>query len=179
MKQKLKLWKNREINNPEVKLFYADYWCSDGDGISLYIETDETGFTLNCFSGIPASKIWIDEVDFSSIWKFNAKYTEEMYDYTFEQRCILIADYFCNLFCEYKDVSNMTEEKENEIINDIIWKEYPERTQGGQTCGKIVYGVTLIHETLDIRITVACERSQLKNKEIALKLFKQFLKIIE
>lgn len=71
----------------------------------------------------------------------------------------------------------MTKEEENQIIAELRWEEYPKRIPGGQSVGVTGGGVTLISDSMDIRITIAYERSQLKNKETALELFRKFLEI--
>ena len=82
-----------EKNIPKHTLWYSNYYCSDGDGIGLYIERDKGGFSLNCFSGIPASEIYIDEVDFGVFQdKCNLDHREP-----FEKQCCQIADYLCRI----------------------------------------------------------------------------------
>ena len=84
---------------PKYTIWVADYWCSDGDGVELYIEKDEGGFELECFSGIPASKIYIDEVDFN-VFQYAPNKIEELdFREPFELQCIRIADYLCQKFC--------------------------------------------------------------------------------
>ena len=85
---------------PQHQLWLSSYYCSDGDGVELYIEKD--GFELECFSGIPGSKIYIDEVDFGVFQCEPNKVDGLDFREPFEQSCIRIADYICGKFCEYK-----------------------------------------------------------------------------
>ena len=87
---------------PEHALWHSGWYCSDGDGAELFIEKDNSGFTLECFSGIPASSIYLDEVDFGVFWK-KAGLSEINNPIDFELKCVMIADYLCGLFCEWKD----------------------------------------------------------------------------
>ncbi len=86
----------------------SSWFCSDGDGVSLYIDNKENnisiGFQLNCFSGIPASQIYIDNVDFGTMWK-KAKQDIPIGIYDYEEQCVIIADYLCSLFCEWIDTT--------------------------------------------------------------------------
>ena len=78
---------------PNHTLWHSHYYCSDGDGAELYIERDKSGFSLHCFSGIPASEIYIDIVDFNVFQNdCDLNYKE-----SFEKQCCQIADYFCRL----------------------------------------------------------------------------------
>ena len=81
----------------EHQLWTSQWWCDDGDGVELYIEKDKSGFELNCFSGIPASKIYIDVVDFGVMWnKAFSELVDEVepiQNYTFVQQCIMLADW--------------------------------------------------------------------------------------
>lgn len=87
--------------SPEHQLWYSNYYCSDGDGVSLYIAKDLGGFKLECFSGIPASKIYIDEVDFG-VFQYKPNKIEGLdFREPFENKCVKIADYICRKFCEY------------------------------------------------------------------------------
>lgn len=91
---------------PTCDHWIADYSCSDGDGISLYVDKDSFGklkssFELSCFSGIQASTIHIDEVDFEAVWD-KAGYKVPIGSFAFAEKCIMLADYFCRLFCEWK-----------------------------------------------------------------------------
>jgi len=92
-----------EKDLPEHELWYSNYFCSDGDGVQLYIEKDKGGFELECFSGIPASKIYVDEVDFG-VFQYAPNKIEELdFKEPFEYQCIRIADYLCRKFCEWSE----------------------------------------------------------------------------
>lgn len=82
-------------------LYDSGWQCQDGDMAELYIEKDNTGFDLECFSGIPASSIHVDSVDFITF-----KESVESLDFKepFEKQCFKIANYLCSLFCEWIDV---------------------------------------------------------------------------
>lgn len=91
----------------EYQLWTSQWWCDDGDSVELYINKDKGGFELSCFSGISASKIYIDVVDFSIMWR---KAFGELIDeikpiqkYTRVQQCVMIADWLCSKFCEWID----------------------------------------------------------------------------
>jgi len=66
------------------------------------------------------------------------------------------------------------EDKENRkklILEGIRWEISISRRPGGQSCGLITPKVILIHDDLDIQITVGYHRSQHKNRESALLIF--------
>lgn len=104
-----KVWTMRN-ELKEHQLWTSQWWCDDGDGVELYIENDKGGFELNCFSGIPSSSIYVDIVDFGTLWsnviKNSNNKLEPIKNYTHIQQCVIIADWLCSLFCEYTDVSN-------------------------------------------------------------------------
>ncbi len=87
--------KHRE--NDRVIAYVSDWYCSDGDSAMLYIEKDEGGFELRCFSGIPASSIYVDQVDFE-VFQYKIQ-PDGITKVGFNERCFLIADYLCSLFC--------------------------------------------------------------------------------
>lgn len=92
------IWKlKRDLTN--WQLWTVNYWCPDGDGISLYISKTKDSLELECFSGIGRSKIIIDEIEFSYL----SNKIEIDFSKPFELQCLTIADYFCRLFCEYKE----------------------------------------------------------------------------
>ncbi len=76
----------------------GEYYSSDGDGVSLFIE--KGGFELRCFSGIPASSIFIDVVDFMVFQHEPNKIADFDVKEPYELLCIRIADYICNKFCD-------------------------------------------------------------------------------
>jgi len=66
------------------------------------------------------------------------------------------------------------EDKENRkklILEGIRWEITIPKRLGGQHCGLITPKITLIHDDLDIQITVGYHRSQHKNRESALLIF--------
>ena len=87
---------------PEYQLWAADYWCPDGDGAELYISNDKSHFELECFSGIGASKVVMHDIEFTYL---HDKVKSLDFREPFEAQCVRIADYFCRLFCEYREVS--------------------------------------------------------------------------
>lgn len=95
-----------EIEKDDFQLLASKWWCDDGDGADLIIEKDNSGFELFCFSGIASSKIKINTVDFGVLWR--KAFGEELpiNNYTHVQQCVMIADWLCSLFCEWKDVSS-------------------------------------------------------------------------
>lgn len=80
-------------------LWNANWYSLDGDGIRLYINKDQTGFSLECFSGIPASSINIDSIDYGNLW-YKATFIESISDYTYIQQSVILANYLCQKFCE-------------------------------------------------------------------------------
>lgn len=97
-------WMQRPLDSDEYEHWTSPWQCSDGDNVTLYIHKDserEKSFNLYCFSGIPASNIFIDYVDFGVMWEKATQGKLEFSDYTATQRCIIIADYLCSLFCKY------------------------------------------------------------------------------
>jgi hypothetical protein len=97
------VWKHRkELPDAKCDLWDADWCSSDGDGVSLYIDkltNTSGGFELCCFSGIPASKIYVDNVDFGTMWR-KANYKTRINEHTYEEQCVMIADYLCEIFCD-------------------------------------------------------------------------------
>ena len=94
---------------PKHSLWWADYYCSDGDGVELYIEKQEEsphggGFELCCFSGIPSSHIYIDSVDFEVFYYAPNKIEGLDFEEPFENQCCRIADFLARKFCEYKKI---------------------------------------------------------------------------
>lgn len=87
----------------EYKLWSANYLCPDGDGIGLYIANDNGHFELECFSGIGVSKIIMHDIEFSYL---QDKVKDLNFKEPFEIQCCKIADYFCRLFCEYKEADD-------------------------------------------------------------------------
>lgn len=83
----------------EYQLWVADYWCPDGDGIELYI--GDGHFELSCFSGIGGSVIKMQDLDFTYI---QDKVSGLDFREPFEVQAVKVADYFCRLFCEYREV---------------------------------------------------------------------------
>ncbi len=101
-------WIREDKELPDHILWTSSFWCEDGDQAELYIEKDFGGFELECFSGIPASHIYLDEVDFGSMMLKVARTNPDIAatNPSWEEQCIIIADYLCSLLCEYKDVSD-------------------------------------------------------------------------
>ncbi len=95
-----------DCNGQQNCTIWTSSWiCLDGDVATLYIDNklnnSGVGFTLECFSGAQASKIYISDTDFGSMWA-KTSYGEipiSIYDY--EEQCVIIADYLCSLFCKW------------------------------------------------------------------------------
>lgn len=106
-----RVWDMRtDFEHENIQAWHSMWWCDDGDGVELYIEKDKSGFELSCFSGIPASKIIIDVVDYGTLWNkafddILDSHVQPIQNYSFVQQSIMLADWFCRLFCEWKDVS--------------------------------------------------------------------------
>jgi hypothetical protein len=94
-------WRSKEITSESHELWVSDFYSSDGDGIRLYIQKDKGGFSLYCFSGIPASNIFIDGVDFG-VFNYSPNKIDDLdFNESFETQCVKIADYLCGKFCKY------------------------------------------------------------------------------
>ena len=63
------------------------------------------------------------------------------------------------------------EQIKQEIIKSIKWETVRSNVTGGQSCGMMDTGITLISEETGVNISISCYRSSLKNKELALILF--------
>lgn len=88
---------------PELLYYTSDFTCLDGDPVKLYIEKSTYlsagGFELCCFSGIPASAIKIDAVDFPVLWE-KAGIKASMANFSYTDVCIGISSYLCDIFCQ-------------------------------------------------------------------------------
>lgn len=100
---------------PEHELWGSSYFSSDGDGIELYIEKDNGGLELSCFSGIGASKIYIDSMDFGVFQYAPNKIKSLDFEEPFNVQCLKIAEYLCSIFCEKL---NKSKESPTEIIKN-------------------------------------------------------------
>jgi hypothetical protein len=102
----------RRTNLKYVQLWDSGWFCNDGDSALLYICKDIPGFELRCFSGIPASSyINVELVDFAALWDKVVNINSDIGaigNYTVAQQSIIIADWLCSLFCEYKELTNKT-----------------------------------------------------------------------
>jgi len=61
-----------------------------------------------------------------------------------------------------------------QLIENIKWR-VPNRGSGGQVVGLCRSDVTLVSEEVNFEITIGYYRSQIKNKELALTLFRLYL----
>jgi hypothetical protein len=86
----------------------SNYYLSDGDHVRLYIQEDKRVFELYCFSGIPASNIFIDSVDFSVFQHDPNKVDDLDFSESFHIQCIKIADYMCRKLCKYDEKKTST-----------------------------------------------------------------------
>lgn len=85
----------------KVSLWTSDFVCKDGDLAELYVEKDGSGFELNPFSfdRFGYSKIIIEESDYALLWSI-AYNDDNFNNFTYEQQSVLLANYFCELFCK-------------------------------------------------------------------------------
>lgn len=90
---------NWQKDTKEFYVWTGQWYSLDGDGVRLYVQRNETGFSLECFSGIPSSAINIDSIDYGALWH-KAGFLQPIGDYTYVQQSVLIANYLCSLFCE-------------------------------------------------------------------------------
>ena len=86
----------------------SNYYSSDGDGIRLYIQKDKGEIVLYCFSGVPASNIFIVSVDFSVFQHDPNKVDDLDFSESFHIQCIKIADYMCRKLCKYDEKKTST-----------------------------------------------------------------------
>ena len=86
---------NKHNETKKIEIYGSNWICPDGDNVNLYIYRDESGLQLNCFSGIPGSNIYINEIDFN---RFDIDFNK-----SFKEQCFDISDYLCSLLCEKVD----------------------------------------------------------------------------
>ena len=72
----------------------------------------------------------------------------------------------------------MEEINQEWFLNQAKIEAYPKHQTGGQTVGMSPRGVRLICPETDFQVTVSYERSMIKNRDICVKLYKEFLKEI-
>jgi hypothetical protein len=101
-------WRLTEAISPNYSKWVSSYYSSDGDGVRLYIRKNKKGFKLECFSGIPASSIHIDSVDFGVFQHDPNKVDNLDFSAPFYIQCIKIADYLCGKFCKYDEKKTTT-----------------------------------------------------------------------
>ena len=91
-------WTLAKDDLPKNLLYTSAFWkCQNGEEAELYIARDKGGFELECFSGVPASQIYIDNVDFSMFWEKAG--LDKIKNPSFETQCFMIADHLCAFFC--------------------------------------------------------------------------------
>lgn len=88
-------WRAKLDSRPtNARKWYSGNWISsDGDGVTLCILEEDQEFELYCFSGISASWIIINSLDFSCFPTIE-------HSASFEDQCFQIADQLCEKFCE-------------------------------------------------------------------------------
>jgi hypothetical protein len=99
------IWLKRGINK-STTFWTSDYYSADGDGVSCYVDSDARAFTLQCFSGIPASSIYIDHLDYECIWVKTKYKDQSIGKYSFIEQSLILADYFCTIHCEFISTKN-------------------------------------------------------------------------
>ena len=99
------IWRKRSVKKG-VTLWTSSYYSADGDSVNCYIDSVGKGFQLQCFSGIPASYISIDLLDYESIWRNIKLVDKSMYKCSFLEQTLIIANHFCSIHCEYVDISS-------------------------------------------------------------------------
>ncbi len=100
-----KKWKKRG-DTQNYEQWGSKWFCPDGDSAELHINKDGEGFAIKCFSGIGGSEIAIEKKDFGTLWRgiFKEKTLDvPIENCTYVQRCIILADFFCGLFCEWSE----------------------------------------------------------------------------
>jgi protein subunit release factor B len=62
------------------------------------------------------------------------------------------------------------------ILDEVVFESYPKIEQkGGQTCGTMPTGITLICKAAGFEVSINNYRSQIKNRELAILLFELYL----
>lgn len=64
---------------------------------------------------------------------------------------------------------------DEDIVKLIKWEQFPKIETGGQTCGVIPRGMTLVCEEMGFKVSINNFRSGFKNKEMCLMLFELYL----
>lgn len=95
-------WIKYEVASKEIEQWNSTWSCDDGDGALVHINKDGSGFSLRCFSGIPASEIFIDILDFGVLWR-KAKIFKAINKLSYVEQCLHICDYLCEQFCSTED----------------------------------------------------------------------------
>ena len=74
---------------------------------------------------------------------------------------------------ELKEDKKRINQLKYDLKDGLLWtiERAPTEIVGGQSCNGVKYGTTCLCKELDIKITVGAYKSQIKNKELALKLF--------
>ncbi len=97
-----KNWKKSDakLRETNTELWKSDWYSSDGDTVQLFFKERPNNliFDLYCFSGIPASFIRVDDVDFGALLLYIT--LKEDKKYTTKELALEVADYLCGLFCE-------------------------------------------------------------------------------
>jgi len=71
-----------------------------------------------------------------------------------------------------KIIKGMDKNKlKEQIKKDIVWETIDPHRSGGQSCGVPIFVQTLSSNDLNIKISIGCKRSSLKNRDLAYLLF--------
>ena len=91
------VWRESKRGASDKTVWTSNYICSDGDYAEMLI--GDGSFELHCFSGIPASHIYVDDVDFGVFQCAPNKVDGLDFREPFENQCARIADHLCSKFC--------------------------------------------------------------------------------
>ncbi len=101
MIRELKDWRIRKDGEHLTVASSEKWYCQDSGDAILFIENDYSEFRLRCFTGaVASSEIQIMNFDYVSIWQLAFKGALDYSAYSKEEVVLILADWFCSLFCE-------------------------------------------------------------------------------
>lgn len=72
----------------------------------------------------------------------------------------------------------MEEELIEDLISKLIIEAYPKKPTGGQNVGTFIQGVKVMCPETGFEMVCTIHRSQMRNRDVVIALYREFLKII-